>query len=509
MNPSAQLPDCLKEIHAYMGPLIKERTEAARIRKVLATHLSSCVKERNGQSLSLPLSLLSASSNVEATSAGIRGIRREYLRSAKANVKAQKEYDIALREYQTLRSFEMYEVKGRSQIANSSSDHSAKCIGPFVELVQSRRKHDRLRILQNYLDTASRKPAAEATHFNPESVLKDVKKLPKIPREVLEIPSSHAASDGTDLNALVSRLEKSVLSAKLLLRKEQKLLAKVHSSNGSMPAVAGGSKLEALGTTRNELISWIETELGKANDGPEEDCTGKQELDNDGRGDNDLIEKQLVSIQRQYSMYIKVREALARTSTEKLDNPKPEGSDSSGDDDMSANISVATQVNTLDHVAQPYLEELVGIANEQKAILQQKLHLTTSLAKQLKESNQGLDLLAEESHLLPAYPLSADKKDPRSFADAVSSVDKPDSSRRAREWMFASFTAGETVKNTVSEKLEEGESAVADSREALAALEELVGLQTKDGADASGDKVEQVNIWELLDGRLGAIKVYD
>ncbi len=132
--------------------------------------------------------------------------------------------------------------------------------------------------------------------------------------------------------------------------------------------------------------------------------------------------------------------------------------------------------------------------------------MTISLAKQLKEAGLGLDRLADESHLLPSYPLPTSKSKlkslevPSSFADEMLSHEKPDSSHRARAWVFASEQAGRVTKNSVSQKLEEGGVAIDNAHEALAELQRLLG-----GGSATESKSNR-DIWGIVDGSLGVIK---
>jgi hypothetical protein len=148
----------------------------------------------------------------------------------------------------------------------------------------------------------------------------------------------------------------------------------------------------------------------------------------------------------------------------------------------------------------PYLETTLMVSSEQKEIIQQKSHVTITLSKQLKEGSQGLDRLADESHLLPTYPISAPGSQRKglegavSFGEQMSNHEKPDSSLRARAWVFASESANYALEEAVSERLEEGAKAISEAGETMSGLEVLFGREGKD------------DLWGTLDGNLGVIK---
>jgi hypothetical protein len=161
----------------------------------------------------------------------------------------------------------------------------------------------------------------------------------------------------------------------------------------------------------------------------------------------------------------------------------------------------------------------VTVTNEQKAIIQQKSHLTITLAKQLKEASQGLSRMADESHLLPTHPLptiSSQHKgleDAVSFGDESSGHEKPDTSRRAQAWVFAAEAAGNATKGLISDRLEEGEVIIADAQQTLLELHNLLGNQNKVtdlgrglAASSKRENGQSGNIWARLDGNLGVIK---
>lgn len=180
MDDDQGLLESLKRLQRSLGPYIKQRQEAAQIRRVLAFHLSSHVNQNGEVSLSRPLSLVDATCSVKSTPHGIRGLQKEYLRCLRANINAQKEYSEISKEHRHGR-----EDDGASKLHDASTDDIGSSMESFVELVRQRQKHERLRIIQDYLDVLAQKPAANVEHLDPQTVLRDVDTLPRMPPEVL------------------------------------------------------------------------------------------------------------------------------------------------------------------------------------------------------------------------------------------------------------------------------------------------------------------------------------
>ncbi|KAH7364573.1 hypothetical protein BKA65DRAFT_491640 [Rhexocercosporidium sp. MPI-PUGE-AT-0058] len=497
MDQLQALPEVVQKAQHLLDPYVKQREEAAQIRRVLASHLSSHVSKNTDNSLSRPLSLVDTDCKVDGASHGVRGLQKEYLRCVRANVKAQSDYAQSSRQHR--RGFE---DNGREPDA-AHADRAVSPMESFIDLVSQRQKHERLRIIQDYLDVLSQKPAATTEHLDPQLVLRDVDTLPKMPSEILTGSGTTQNLAGVDLKELVDQLEKSVLRAKMLLKREQILLAKI-KADSAITTGGHGSRLEAVGMTRSTLINWIEAELSRAGESSPESVS-QDPVSPDKRGKH-FIESELTSIQRQYARYTKARQALITAVTGNLG--LPDMSSAEEEEDLQSKEPPYNS-NSME-VTHPYLEEMISISNEQKATIQQKSHLTISLSKQLKEANQGLDRLADESHLLPAHPMPAARtqrkglEGPISFGDEISNHEKPDSSLRARAWVYAAQSATGTTKDAVSEKLEEGNRALDAAQRTLLELQDLLGLERESSSRKGAQK--SLDIWAVLDGNLGVIK---
>ncbi|CZS91101.1 uncharacterized protein RAG0_01876 [Rhynchosporium agropyri] len=490
--------EIIQKAQRSLDPYIKQRQEAAQIRRILASHLSSHVHQNRGISLPRPLSLVGTGCEVDGTSHGVRGLQKEYLRCVRANVKAKAEYDEISRQHQRRLEDGGRELKGSSSIDGVAS--SLKC---FIDLVSQRQKHERLRIIQDYVDVLAQKPAATLDHLDPQMVLKDVEALPKMPSEVLNGSGPIKNPAAVDLKELVDQLEKSVLRAKMLLQREQNLLAKIKTEDTTITR-DHGTRLSAVGTTRSTLINWIESELSRAGEGNPESCSLNTSSP-DKRGKH-FIASELLLIQRQYKRYTKARESLVTAATDLSVLPDAPVAEIQTSMESSELYCICSGME----ITHPYLEEMISISNEQKAVIQQKSHLTISLSKQLKEANQGLDRLAEESHLLPTYPMPAVRTQrngpggPVSFGDEISNHQELDSSSRARAWMYAAQSSSYATGAIVSDKLDEGRTTLNDAQRVLLELQDLLGLEIRSG-DRSGTQQSR-DIWAVLHGNLGVIK---
>lgn len=499
------LPEALKQVHrSLQSSFIKTRHEAAQIRRVLAHNLDSAVDPEAKNSVSRPLSLIEPSNNHEATPRGIRGIQKNYLRCIQANINARTDF---------AETKKAHVIKiGKKIITQVDSDGNT-CNEPeqdFLELIKQQQKYEVLNIIQDYVDILSKKPAAESRHLDPQVALACIGPLPCVPSEVLNAPGFQQRSDGADLKVLTEQLEKSVLRAKMLLKREQKLLAKVKEAHGSSN-YDQASRLQALGTARNELIQWIETELSKAGESPDEEGETYQPMSTENMASS-YIRTELVSIHRQYIRYSKARQELVIAVTGRLveEALNVEEGNPGAPESPAQDIIAHSGSFTL-----PYLEEMVSVLNEQKAIIQQKSHLTISLAKQLKDSSQKLDRQADESHLLPAYPMrnqsmSLKALESASFGDKISNHEKPDSSKKVRAWVYSSEAAANATKESILEKLEEGSMAIDETRQVFGEIRRLLGDDAEPLPLKSESESEEVSkprdIWAGIDGNLGAIE---
>lgn len=516
MQQYLELPDSLRKTHNALEPYIKQRKEATRIRQTLAAHLSSQAHQKEGYPIFHPLSLVEASPSAGSASNGVKGLQREYIQCLRANIKARNEFSKTSKEHQP-KATSHNQSRGASRDISEVNGDFSSTLPTFIDVVKHRRRHERLRIVQDYVDTVAQKAPVTTDQIVSGVALDGLGSLPQVPPEVMGTTETCQGTERTDLKDLVNQLEKAVLGAKLLLQREQKFLAKIKNRNNTSSDLSSssGGKLQALGTTRNELINWIETELAKTAD-DSADSENTFQLEDAGIGDEDFINEELVSIQRQYNQYSKLRRALILAATGHLDQPNPAKISQNGDEVEASDTSYNS--DSKNHINHAYLTEMMSISNEQKAMIQQKSYSTISLAKHLKEAGQGVGRLSEESHLLPAYPIPGTTPHGSgfdglaSFGGSISSHERPDSSRKARAWVFAADSSRAATNNAILGRIDKGRIDVHDAQQTLLELQRLLG-EDNDTDQMSGAHLtrggKQANcgdVWASLAGNLGTIK---
>lgn len=366
------------------------------------------------------------------------------------------------------------------------------------------KKHERLLAVERHLDLLSQKPAASPSFLEPEKMFRDSRPLPDVPKDVvtaLALNNSNPAS--SQLKDLIHQLERHVLRAKLQLKREEQLLEEVKSRTTVSPdTVTNHAKFEALNRTRTELINWIETELSAAGDGASSpgDPTPYDQTD------MALLDEHIAGIKSKYRHYVEARKSLLHLvsqSSKPIIKPRPD----------SASQPPPSPANPLlpppsAHLLAPYLDQLLAVAREQKGLITQKSHLHTTVTRQLKETCQALDRLAEESQLIPAHPMPGGGRQRANLPSSASGlgISEPTTmtaSARVQPWVFAAESAKIAALEAVADKIEEGQAALDKSMGVLAEIDNqlLKGEEEEEEAERKGAG-EESDIW-LAEGKPG------
>ena len=473
----------MESIQKALEPYIKSRDQVSYIRRVLALHLESGLESGSLQS---PLSLVDTTCTLTAVRES-RGLQREYLRALEANYNARREYEKIRRQN-----------AASDHPATAARDASTDHVEDYVAAVRLQQKQEKLLVVQRYLDRLGQQPAAALDFMDPEAVFAESPRLPEVPSEVVQGFTVDTEATKTDLKALVSQLDKVVLRSKILLQREEQLLAEVKAkASGKLDGIGNGAKLEALNTTRTELITWIETELGKAS--PEGADSADDEpggvVDARSRQKQPEISKKLAEIKDKYARYVESRRTLLDLAKQ---SPQP-----SLQPAIELAIPPAIQTShppgTTTYLLTPYLENLLVVSHEQKASILQKSHFNITLAKQMKETCQMLDRLADESQLLPDHAASSARaKFGGGLVDdlGLGASEKPDSSARVRAWVSAADAAKMATLEAVAGRLEEGQLALEGSMTALHEIDRLLGkTAAEEAAAADEEEEEEEDIW--------------
>lgn len=509
--------ESLQDIQEALKPYIRPREELAYIRRVLALFIDSCINDGSACS---PLALVESPRGVKIPK-DAQGLHEEYLRALSANISAKFERNEALKDLD------------RATAPQSLSSRAAPDrLEEHLVSIKLRKKKGKLQVLEKYLDLLRNKPGGSPGFLDPDEVFRDSAALPAVPNEVVDGLAQRETSRTTDLGDLIDRLEKQVLRAKLLLKREEQLLGDIKAKSTVTPNnVSRSAKLRALNTTRDELINWIESELGKASgDGAndaEENPPSKPVSYDSGH-----IEERLASIKSKYAQYLASRKSLLQLVGQK---PVPEAQ-LQAEPPMPVSAAAAPAPPPADYLLTPYLEKLLAVAHEQKALIGQKSHINILIAKQLKDNSHALDHVAQESQLLPSYPMPGTSRRNLGFGEAVAGPENLDLSSKVKPWVFAADSAKIATLENVAEKIEEGQLALESSMKALSEIDRLLGNKPathKSQEEAAGgdddiwlaegessakgpklrrhaEKSKQTgdveDLWSILDGNLGLLR---
>lgn len=524
----------LPQVAKSLSPYIKTRQEALRIRRVLSIYIESNIEGLPIGSLSITsLAVPGEELQVRKIPSEISGLRRSYLKALQAHAKAKNEYA------QLTRS-SLYDTKAVRQKERQDEEDSRESVDIYLALTKEQRKFEKITILHDYLDLLSQKEAARPDYLRMSSVLKGV----AFPPETIQTPAFHTLpppTSKTDIQALTTRLERTVLSAKSSLDKQRALLAKTKKElesrqiPGQTITVGIGTKIDALSHTRDELIGWIEEHLAKSSQS--NDATERLPI-SDSEGAPLNISKRKKDIQHKYEDYVEARQSLVallssrpalsiQNTSLKAEKPEMEPRHKVVDNSWPKASSVL-----------PYLTEyLIPTTNAQRSFLQQESHISSTLASENHVTVQVLNRLAEESHLLPNYPILAmqprfqnvvaalrSKSSPSSSNETTGRKDESQTLSQARQWAFAADAATSAKHEAVKERLGHGKGHLNTAGALAKELREILDVDEEENEDNENEGEEDIwtedvvtkpqkqtsssghaGLWAGLDGRLGIV----
>ncbi|EGS23281.1 uncharacterized protein CTHT_0009480 [Thermochaetoides thermophila DSM 1495] len=506
--------DIANIIQKTLEPYIRPREEVTRIRQILAAHLNSCLQDG-----AAALALVNTSS--PSLSPAAQGLHKDYLEALDANIKARKEFS----------SLSQRRPESTLESPNPSIDDGGlNRLQDLITTIRLRQKLDKLQAIAQGLNVLSQKPAASPRFLDSSEVFKDSRPLPEVPRNLITAITVNKANQTLQLRDLSNQLEKHVLQAKLLLKREEQLLKKVRSRSTASPEkISPNYKLEALNKTRVELINWIESELSKAG-GEEDEGEIQNRHKQHGESISIQLDEQLASIKEKYAQYLEARKYLLQLVSQQ---PKPVVQSPAEEQKP---LCQPTSPAPITYLLAPYVQQLLALSHEQKTLIAHKSHLYTIIGKQLKESNQVLNHLAEESHLMPAHPMPGGIRPPTLTSGAIGTSDISGPSNWVKPWVFAADSAKIATLEAVAEKIDEGQLALEGTMRTLGEIDEFLGTSANigeqespaeqaraTGAEGSGAKDQPTGrhlgskrntikvekpatlktVWDTLDGGLG------
>ncbi|KAM7222338.1 hypothetical protein V8F06_002365 [Rhypophila decipiens] len=485
--------EALHAAQKILDPYIRPREEVSHIRRILALHLDSCLKDGSAVG---PLALVESSE--QRTSLATRGLYKEYLEALGRNVKAQEEYKACVQVID-----QAQEEKHTATAPNEDPirDHLATII--------LQKKQERLQVVEQHISQLEQKPAASPEFLDPKEMFRYSRTLPEVPRDVVNslVTLDDNARPSTHLKDLIDQLEKHVLRTKLLLNREEQLLEEVKQRTISITsdprAISESAKFEALNATRVELINWIETELGKASGAGGEDQQQQYSQEGPKNGTTRLqMDQSLASIKEKYARYSDARKALLQlVSQQPRPSMKPQTSQDRLIQSQQQQHDSTLPTETSAHLLSPYLSQLLLLSHTQKSLISQKSHLTSTISKQLKETWQHLDRLAQESQLIPAHPMpsvgggAARRKPPPlieqhqlSGISQGTDTTTTTTTNKIKPWVYAADSAKIATLEAVAEKIDEGQMAIETSMRTIGEIETLLGVVNRQAAASTSQQ---------------------
>ncbi|KAG6013207.1 hypothetical protein E4U43_007437 [Claviceps pusilla] len=492
MTSSAE--QIIERLQTKFDPFVKPREQINYIRRVLALELGSYIGQGPiQQPLSLNQGPIERDPGPE-----LKGLHREYVEALRANIAARQRFE------------EIAYGQEASSSPHPKPEGNSSVLEDHLAVSRLRKKRDSLVTVQSYLERLAELPAPPREVRDVEQMLSDGNPQPAVPAEVLNsFVVEQQTSAGIDIQSRISQLEKTVFRAKLLLKREENLLDDARARCKIKPElVSNGAKMEALNSTRNELINWIETELSKAS--AEEKTvagTARQQNQTDAAvaaPDQAGISGQVRQVQDKYKAYVAARKKLlALTSSA----PRPSMALPGEEVNDKATLGIAEtrgSTTSIDHLLIPHIETLISQSRRQKGLITHKSHFSATLDKQRKDSCQLIGRLAEESQLLAAYPMKDSARRQSGVPEIITAkhADRPDLASRIKPWLFAADAAKIGTLDAVAENVEVGQIALENSMKSLYQIKTLLGVQDEleEDDDTAPDTTEG-DMW--LDDGMG------
>lgn len=480
----------IERIHEALRPHLGSREGIELVRRYLAQHLQeSLANHPPGR----PFSIIDGTFEVDLRGGATAGLEQEYL-------EAIQRYASTAEEFQKVRNAESTRTA-----RGSGGTASRQQLDDHIRAVRLRCKMGDLEFIHKYIDAVSEQPMTKGAALDLKSVLEEVSPLPGVPRKIVDSFASDGNDGGADVDDFTDRLDMILLKSKLLLKRESELLERAKAdSSTSLGSVSDGAKARALNATRTELINWIEGELGKASgegdtatetgvpeDVQSEDGSVPQKEEQRQLEKKKQLENDLDGIEAKYTQYVSSRKSLI----EALGRSRSLISRTIREHPPSEEVAALVEEHPPNTYLQtPLMESALNTLFEQRGHISHKSFLNVGLGKQLKDASLAIEHLAEESQLLPDYPMPASQKVARSSANPLTaaSSEKPDLTGQVKPWAYASESSKIATFEAITEKIEEAQMGMEDAIGTLAKTDKLLGKDVQAGSRAEENESD---IW--------------
>lgn len=531
-----QVEDNIPPSAKPLAPYLRSCQEILRIRQALTLHLQSHIVSddndgSNQNHVTNPASHLSlvvssqANVNVKRIPSKLIGVRKEYLKALQENIAVKREYNDLFDRIASRRTVD-------SKVVPNTTSNIQEMLNHYLELLRERRRYEKLQLFDIHLKewAATSEPPTEQDnqryHLNLDGL-------------VMETADGSANGSSDNVQALISKLEKTVVQAKAKLAREQHLLKQLQDIQASTrPASSVSSNNHALQRARDELVQWVEDKL--AITGTEDDTMNQLQYDNGTT--NSAETSQLAAaeyktrIQEQYVAYVKARQSLL-DALSSLSQPSKsiatapnipsaqKASEIAGTDE---NIEEWGSVDVFRNVS----EHILPASKYQKSLALQRSYLVGMLAKEKANLKHTMDRLSQESHLLPEYPILARQAKFRHITPTAGLRQDQKAGKvdeiveRAQAWAFAAEAARSSESDYIQQRIEHGAEMADTASEQLQQIysilrqEQSVSNEDKDDAAQQesdiwtaevqprkarakrNEKIQTKGPWSALDGRV-------
>lgn len=373
----------------------------------------------------------------------ISGLRKRYLDAFKANATAKRHH---------VNAFKQFPQVGLN-LEHQSTKPTVLC--SRLELLHEQERYSKLEVLEHHVQELGELSVASAeasqSTTDPEQELASV-------IEVEIDPLVH------DARAKLRGLELAVVRERHKAAREKDRLQSLRIPDQSRGVVTASDQLRALEAVRRELSIWLEDGLAS--------CS-TQETPNEATqaASDNQTEETLHALQETYDGYVLSRANLLNAvRCASISEPPPTG------------FSTIGSNQDQDHV--PSVEDGVIKIEQNMSILEQEegIRQATSYLDGLLLEEEGcavelLQRLADESQLLPSYPIlsrSAKYDKTMRAIGGKKNADKGDPIiEQTKAWGFAGDAANDTTNASVLKHLKRGNQAIDEASKSLKDMQSL------------------------------------
>jgi hypothetical protein len=338
---------------------------------------------------------------------------------------------------------------------DESGAHPRDVLASRLNQLHQEKQHRELGIIDHY----SRELANLSTRWSPSP-------------NATELEPSTSSFDSTEIDQRVRSLTKDLEWAVFETRQKAGVandnLKAAQRSLDSQGDLTSQTQVHALGLVRDELTKWIEERLLVCGDGENAD-EGTEAV---AAGDGTVPEDDL---QNTFDAFAAARINLLQILNSRAEAPATESLDNQADESVRM---VLLQIQ--DPVFR--LEQRSVASTLRNGDDQARSYLGSQIQHEHEETVEMLQRLADESQLLPAYPM-LNRSEKYSNARKVfgdKQEERPDeATEHAQAWSFAADAASETNNTKISQHLLEGDSAVKKADQSIQDFSFLKDMSTE------------------------------